>query len=114
MLEPDNQDWYGYAWGDTQDNGLDYTYSKAWTCDAWGDTRDKRVNGLKVSPEQKLRSYIVVADLGCALTPSAQPDDKDWSCYDWGCTRGKAWHLEGTTRRQMCDSIALFAFGTTR
>ena len=50
----------------------------------------KRVSGLKVSPEQKLRSYIAVADLGCALTPSAQPDNKAWSCYDWGCIRGKA------------------------
>ena len=68
----------------------DEPHNKAWTCYAWGDTRDKRVSGIKVSPEQKLRSYIVVADLGCALTPSAQPDNKAWSCYDWGCIRGKA------------------------
>ena len=29
----------------------------------------KRRNVLKVSPEQKHRAYIVVADLGRALTP---------------------------------------------
>ena len=40
----------------------------------------KRRKALKDSTEQKHRSYIVVADLGCALTPSAQPDNKDWSC----------------------------------
>ena len=69
----------------------DEPHNKAWTCYAWSDTRgNKHVNGLKDSPEQKLRSYIVVADLGCALAPSAQPDNKAWSCYDWGCTRGKA------------------------